>query len=100
MQIHASLKAGISYALTFEESDPGTIYIEFEAIDGKQQASLKYELDVDTIDDYFSHKGDEGELCDILLEPGDLEWTDYPYHGYIPTKARLDEVKGEEWVWE
>lgn len=88
--IYAGLKAGLKYSIKIEG---GTIWITFKKPTKKQRADLSnHNLNIDSLDDYRQHFGDESEMFD----GNGIDWDSY-LGSYMPTRKRLDECQGEDW---
>lgn len=88
--IHGLLSVGAEYELDLK--DPDTTWILFKNLTSEQENNYdRYLLPTDSLDDYF--KEFDGEMFD----GGGIDvGTDY-MKGYMPTRRRLSEVKGEDW---
>ena len=90
--IWAGLVAGLDYRI-LPDTDDETIWIEFYNID-LEKLDHVYNLNIDDLEDYREAFPDD----EMFIGYGIDFYHGNHFSGYMPTRERLEEVNGEDWV--
>lgn len=87
--IYRGLMLNLDYTLTIDD-DYQSITVNFINCNKTQPDADKYNLDIDSLDDYFELRGSDSEM---FYRSSEFD----SWGGFLPTAERLQEADGSDW---
>lgn len=96
--IYQALTSGVNYTYYI---DGETIWLHFDEIANDEQRKQMSYLGIDDDDDYYAHMEendpDYDRYSDEMFTPNPNSITHETFHGYLPTRERLEKADGDDW---